>query len=78
MKTAVSLPDELFALADKLAAERGMSRSELYARALRAYLGKESRQDLQARIDAACEHLDTSLPEDLRQLARATLQRSEW
>ena len=38
MKTAISLPDPLFAAAEQFAHEQGWSRSELYARALQAYL----------------------------------------
>jgi metal-responsive CopG/Arc/MetJ family transcriptional regulator len=34
MKTAVSIPDRVFQSAEKLAARMGVSRSELYARAI--------------------------------------------
>ena len=34
MKTAISIPDALFHLAEKFAHERGLSRSELYTKAL--------------------------------------------
>jgi predicted transcriptional regulator len=38
MKTAVSLPDELFQQADEMAAQLGLSRSQIYARALEYFL----------------------------------------
>lgn len=38
MKTAVIIPDDIFERADRLAAERRVSRSQLYAEALRRYL----------------------------------------
>lgn len=38
MKTAISLPDELYHRAERLAQRLGRSRSALYADALRAYL----------------------------------------
>ena len=44
MKTAISLPDPLFDAAERLARRLGISRSELYQRALKAYL-QESRGD---------------------------------
>ena len=78
MKTAISLPDDLFSLAEKLAAARGMSRSELYATALRAYIETHAREDLLDRIDAACERLDTSLPEDMAAVNRRALRKNEW
>ena len=34
MRTAISIPDDLFESAEELAAELGMSRSQLYATAL--------------------------------------------
>lgn len=38
MKTAVSLPDPLFQAADRLARRLGISRSEVFQRAINAYL----------------------------------------
>jgi hypothetical protein len=51
MKTAISLPDPLFEAADRLARQLGKSRSQLYAEALRAYLDKNSDQDITARLN---------------------------
>jgi len=38
MKTAISIPDPLFQAAEEFAQEQGLSRSELYARAIQLYL----------------------------------------
>ena len=38
MKTAISIPDEVFESAEKLAKQTGMSRSELYVTALKSFL----------------------------------------
>lgn len=43
MKIAISLPDPVFAAAERLASHMRVSRSQLYARALEEYLAK--RQD---------------------------------
>jgi len=51
MKTAISVPDELFALAEAEAGKQGISRSELYQVALRAYLKKRQDEDLTERIN---------------------------
>jgi metal-responsive CopG/Arc/MetJ family transcriptional regulator len=50
-KTAISLLDPLFEAADRLARQLGKSRSQLYAEALRAYLDKNSDQDVAARLN---------------------------
>jgi metal-responsive CopG/Arc/MetJ family transcriptional regulator len=40
MKTAISLPDSVFEEAEALAQQLGLSRSELYTKALQAYLNR--------------------------------------
>ena len=54
MKTAVSIPDDIFERADRLAAERRVTRSQLYAEALRRYLVSaeaQSNDDITARLN---------------------------
>ena len=54
VKTAVSLPNELFERAERLAQRLGRSRSALYAEALTAYLGSlEGEDEVTAALDAA-------------------------
>jgi len=38
MKTAISIPDQIFQQAEFLANELGMSRSELYSKAIEAFI----------------------------------------
>jgi metal-responsive CopG/Arc/MetJ family transcriptional regulator len=78
MKTAVSLPDELFLLADQFARDFGMTRSEFYATALRAFIAAQQNNDLTGRINAACAELDTALPQDIANAARRRLLEAEW
>ncbi|HEY5875147.1 MAG TPA: ribbon-helix-helix protein, CopG family [Ilumatobacteraceae bacterium] len=61
MKTAVSIPDPLFAAADELARRLGISRSELYARALAREVASESEDSITARLDAVYAETDPSL-----------------
>jgi antitoxin MazE6 len=51
VKTAVSIPDALFEAADRAARRLGLSRSELYARALERFLGEEPDDAITARLD---------------------------
>ena len=53
MKTAISMPDEIFARMAQAASERGLSRSELISTAVRAYLDDLQHDGLTAAIDAA-------------------------
>lgn len=78
MKTAVSIPDDLFHRADELASRLGKSRSEIYREALADYI---ARRDADA-VTQALNELADDLAEDrepfVAEAARRTLQRSEW
>jgi metal-responsive CopG/Arc/MetJ family transcriptional regulator len=53
VKTAISVPDEIFSQVDSRAAELGISRSEFFARAARRYLDELADSSLTGQIDAA-------------------------
>jgi len=55
MKTAISVPDEIFAQVGSRAAELGISRSEFFARAARQYLDQLADASLTQQIDAAVD-----------------------
>lgn len=78
MKTAISLPDPLFEEADQLAERLGMSRSELYATALEAYLRAHREQDITAALDRVYDTEDSTLDPVLAALQAASLPREEW
>jgi hypothetical protein len=52
MKTAVSLPDPIFHSAERLAARLGISRSELYRRAIETLLEKHDQSTIMSQLDA--------------------------
>lgn len=51
MKAAVSIPDDLSESAEGLSRRLGMSRSELYERALREYLEEHGNEGITERLD---------------------------
>jgi len=51
VKTAISLPDELFVRADRVAKQSNLSRSELYARALERFLDDIEGEDITRKLD---------------------------
>jgi metal-responsive CopG/Arc/MetJ family transcriptional regulator len=53
MKTAISLPDDIYEEATKQAAELGISRSEFLARAARRYLEELASRSLTEQINEA-------------------------
>lgn len=58
VKTAVSLPDELFDDAERLADQLGLSRSELYARALNSFLETQEDDPVTTALDALADEVD--------------------
>lgn len=55
MKTAISVPDEIFDRASRRAKDLGVSRSEFFARAANNYLNELDARSLTEQIDAALE-----------------------
>ena len=78
MKTAVSVPNEVFERADRLAKRLEVSRSELYSRALREYLARHSADEVTQALDQLCEELDTSSDDFVREASRRVLEATEW
>jgi len=52
MKTAISIPDALFASAERLAKQLGISRSELFREALGAFLRNHSQEGVTEALNA--------------------------
>lgn len=78
MKTAISIPDDLFAAADGLARDLGQSRSQLYSRAVREYVARHSADAVTEALDAICAE-STEPDQDFTAVAaRRTLERTEW
>jgi hypothetical protein len=79
MKTAISIPDDVFQEAERLAAELGRSRSSLYSQALREYVARHSPDRVTAALDFVyTDGADVGEPEFSRAAAYRTLDRSEW
>jgi len=77
MKTAISIPDDLFADAEQLARELKKSRSRLYGDAVREYLARHSAESITESLDRLCDEVDAG-SDFARTAARRTLERSDW
>jgi metal-responsive CopG/Arc/MetJ family transcriptional regulator len=78
MKTAISLPDDLFESADELAERLGVSRSQLYATAVAEYVAKHRDQDVTARLNEVYRTEKADLGPELRRAQARSLDTSEW
>ena len=79
MKTAISIPDSTFQAADALAKRLGISRSELYSKAVAEYLSRHHAEQITARLDAIHGQEDARVEPALGQLqARAIPREALW
>jgi len=78
MKTAISIPDNVFARADRLAKSMNMSRSELYARAVEEYLEGHRRSRVREKLDAIYSAESSSIDPALMIAQTASLPEEEW
>lgn len=78
MKTAISIPDEIFEEAEKAAKRLGLSRSELFTRAIKAFLMERSERSITSSYNAGFD--DASSPQDAfrREATRRALLGVEW
>jgi metal-responsive CopG/Arc/MetJ family transcriptional regulator len=74
MKTAISLPDPLYAEAEALARRLRVSRSELYARALAEMVARHRSEDITRQLDAVYAAESGELEPDLAALQAASVQ----
>ena len=78
MKTAISLPDELFASVDALARKLRLSRSRLIAEALAEYVAKHRTARVTERLNAVYSSEEATVDEGVQKAQRRTLKRSDW
>lgn len=79
MKTEVCIPGELFEAAEHLACRLGLSRSELYQRALANYLESQDDAAVTERLDRAyADEKSGGLDAALDSMQRRSLVRENW
>lgn len=80
MKTAISIPDEVFESADRAAKALGVSRSELYARAVREFLERSRCEGVTERLNEIYgkDATDSGLDEGLAALQAASMEKEDW
>ncbi len=78
MKIAVSLRDELFEAAERLASRLKVSRSELYAHALQDFVRRHAPDAVTEAYDQICSELDSHCGAFAHRASRATFERAEW
>ena len=78
MKTAISLPDDLFAIVDKYASESGLTRSALCVRALKEYIKRHCPDNLTDSINKAINESGQPYDGAVTDTGIHTLRRLKW
>jgi metal-responsive CopG/Arc/MetJ family transcriptional regulator len=78
MKTAVSIPDDVFEAAEKAAKRLGVSRSELYANAVREFVERHRRDNITEKLNELYATEDAGLDPVLEELQRSSLAKEDW
>jgi predicted transcriptional regulator len=78
MRTALSVPDDIFERAEQLARAQGRSRSELYAAALREYIARHAPDEATADIDQVVASVGDPHDPFTSHAARPVLADTEW
>ena len=78
MKTAISLPKDVFDKAERLAKRARKSRSQLYCEAIREYIARHSPDEITEALDLMIE--ENGQPQDgfVKLASARTLARVDW
>lgn len=78
MKTAISIPDKIFTAAEKTAKRLGISRSELYATAVRDYVQSHVAEEITEKLNQVYFTEESSLDSSFQSMQLSSLDREDW
>jgi len=78
MKTAVSIPDDVFQDAERLASRLRTSRSQLYARALAEFVARHDDDRITSLMDQAVREAGGETDTFVQAAARQSLELVKW
>lgn len=78
MKTAVSIPDEVFEKVERFARRARRSRSEVFSAALREYVARHTADEVTEAMDRVCAVATDEPDAFVTAAARRALEQTEW
>jgi metal-responsive CopG/Arc/MetJ family transcriptional regulator len=78
MKTVVSIPDDIFEDAERLALRLQTSRSQLYARALAEFVARHDDDQVTELMNQAVREAVGDADSFVQEAARQAIERAEW
>ncbi|HEY3384710.1 MAG TPA: hypothetical protein VGK32_23355 [Vicinamibacterales bacterium] len=74
----MSIPDQVFEQAERLARRTRKSRSHVFSSALQEYVARHSPDEVTEAMDRVCDQLGEQGDPFVARAARHTLEHSEW
>ena len=78
MKTAVSISNDIFGKAEKVAKKLGLSRSELYAMAIESFVEPLLADEVTKTLDEVYVNEPSSIDNILKDMQIKSLHKGEW
>ena len=78
MKTAISIPDEVFKGAERLARRTRKSRSQLFTEAVKEYVARHAAEEVTEAMDRVCAEAGELKDDFVSSAAWRILERTEW
>ncbi len=78
MKTAISIPDNIFQAAEQYAKNHGVSRSKLYSQALAQFLKKNSEEEITKKLNEIYSDQPSAVNEAVATIQFSSLEKEEW
>jgi len=78
MKTAISIPDKIFNEAEGLASRLGISRSQLYAKAVAEYTKQRKTVNITEKLNEVYSKEKDTLDKELSSMQVHSLEKEEW
>jgi predicted transcriptional regulator len=78
MKTAISIPDDVFADAERLTQRLKKSRSQLYTEAIREYVARHDADTITEKLNRIYDAGDLPLDPMVAAMSAKVLERTDW
>ncbi len=78
MKTAISLPDKLFQLAEETAKKLGISRSKLFSYAIEEYIQINNPQDITEKLNLIYSKEESKIDCIIQEMQSFSIPQEKW
>ncbi len=78
MKTAISIPDDVYRQAELVARRRGVSRSALYTNAISEFIQRHRNEDVTEQLNRVYSKIPSQLDPVLQRMQDASVAREQW